>query len=184
MAVVLLHVCLTRAAWATCQSFCGAYLDTTLRMPTSAIGVLFSIGQLAAIISPLVGPRLASRKGNGWVLMMGSLGLGASMLPIALIPHWAAAGLSRLGVLVITGIWVPAVQVYLMELVPPRWRTLAFGASSMSFSVAFGIASFFGGRIIAAAGYNRAFLIAALVPLAGATLMWAERRRNAESRPV
>ena len=174
--IVLLQVCLTRAAWATCQSFCDAYLDSVLRLPTASIGVLSSVGQLAAIVSPLIGPRLAISKGSIWVLMAGSLGLGASMLPIALIPHWGAAGLSRLGVLVLTGIWVPAVQVYLMELVPPRWRTLAFGASSMSFSVAYGASSYFGGRIIAAEGYNRAFLIAALIPLAGALLMWIARR--------
>src|SRR5262245_61049753 len=123
--LVIAHVYFSHGAWATCQAFCNAYMDTTLRLSAASIGLITGMGQVAAILAPLFNPRLAARRSNGWLLMATTLGTGLSLLPLALLPHWSAAGLGNLGVMALGAIWMPAFQVYQMELVSPRWRSLA-----------------------------------------------------------
>ena len=69
-------------------------------------------------------------------------------------------------------IWMPAFQVFQMERVDSRWRSLAYGAVSMAMGLGFGSTSLAGGYIIAAWGYRSLFLIGVGLSLAGATLMW------------
>jgi MFS family permease len=176
VAVVLAHVVLTHVAWSTVQSFGDAYLDRQLRLPTASIGILAAAAQLASVAAPLIGPRLTASRGAGWVLGVASAGLGLGLLPLALVPHWAPAGLSRLLVLTLSGIWMPVVQVYMLQLAPVRWRTVVYGASSMGTAAAYGIASYVGGQVVAAAGYNRAFMLAAILPLIGSVLIWGAQR--------
>jgi MFS family permease len=177
IALVVGYVYIRHAGWATCRAFCNAYMDAELHLPASAIGLVTGVGQFIAIPAPLLSPRLAARRSNGWTLMVTTLGIAVSLLPIAIIPHWAAVGLGRLGILVLTGIWMPAFQVFQMERVDPRWRSLAYGAVSMAMGLGFGSTSLAGGYIIAAWGYRRLFLIGVGLSLAGAMLMWGINQR-------
>jgi predicted MFS family arabinose efflux permease len=111
--------------------------------------------------------------------MMTTLGMAVSLVPLALIPHWAAAGLGRLGIVVLSAIWMPALQVFQMELVDPRWRSLAYGAVSMAMGLGFGSVSLAGGYLIAAQGYRTLFLIGVGLSTAGAALMWRVLKRPA-----
>lgn len=180
VALVVLHVYLSHAGWATCQAFFNAYMDAELHLSASSIGFITGAGQFVAILAPLLAPRLATRRSNRWTLMITTLGMGASLLPLALIPHWTAAGLGRLGVLVLSAIWMPALQVFQMELVHPEWRSLAYGAVSMAMGLSYGSASLAGGYIIAATGYRSLFLVGASLSAAGALMMWGilKRRRS------
>ena len=170
--LVIAHVYFSHGAWATCQAFCNAYMDTTLRLSAASIGLIAGLGQVAAILAPLFNPRLAARRSNGWLLMATTLGTGLSLLPLALLPHWSAAGLGNLGVMALGAIWMPAFQVYQMELVSPRWRSLAYGIVSMAMGFTFASVSLAGGYIIAQWGYPSLFLLGIGMCVAGTALMW------------
>ena len=179
LALMIAYVYLNQAGWATTQAFGNAYMDVDLRLTVSSIGLINSVGQFIAILAPLLTPRLAARHSNGWTLMMTTLGMAVSLVPLALIPHWAAAGLGRLGIVVLSAIWMPALQVFQMELVDPRWRSLAYGAVSMAMGLGFGSVSLAGGYLIAAQGYRTLFLIGVGLSTAGAALMWRVLKRPA-----
>jgi MFS family permease len=178
LALMLLYVYLSHSGWAVSRAFGSAYMDTVLSLSASTIGLITSVGQFASILSPLLNPRLARRYGNGWTLMMAPLGMGVSLLPLALVPHWGAVGLGNVGILALAAMRLPALQVFQMELVDERWRALAYGAVSMAMGFSFGSVSLVGGYVIAAAGYRTLFLLGAGLSVAGAVLMWAILRRQ------
>jgi predicted MFS family arabinose efflux permease len=181
VASMLLYVYLSHSGWAITRAFSSAYMDTVLDLPAAQIGLITSVGQFVAILSPLATPWLARHRGNGWALTMSTVGMGVSMLPVALIPHWAGAGLGNTGVLALAAIRMPALQVFQMELVDARWRALAYGAASMAMGFSFATFSFGGGYIVAAFGYRALFLLGLGMSLAGAAIMWGIRRRHGDA---
>jgi predicted MFS family arabinose efflux permease len=164
-------VCLRHGGWATSRAFYNAYVDTVLHLSASSIGLITGVAQFAAMLAALLTPRLASRRSNGWTLMVTTLGLVVSLLPLALIPHWGAAGLSQLGVLVLSAIWMPAFQVFQMELVEPQWRSLSYGAVSMAMGFSFGLVSLLGGYVIAAGGYRSLFTLGVVLTTASSAVI-------------
>lgn len=170
--LMVAYIYLRNAGWAAGQAFCGAYMDSVLALPTWGIGLLTALGQAASIVTPLLVPRLAARRSNGWTLMMASVGTALSLLPLAMIRHWAAAGLGQFGIVVLSAIWLPALQVFQVELVDSKWRSLAYGAASMAMGLGFGSTSLAGGYIIAAWGYSTLFYIGVGLSIAGAIMMW------------
>jgi len=177
VALMIAYVCLRHGGWATCQAFYNAYMDADLHLRPSSIGLITGVGQFVAILAALLTPRLAARRSNGWTLMVTTLGMAISLLPLALIPHWVAAGLARLCILVLSAIWMPALQVFQMELVDTGWRSLAYGAVSMAMGLSFGLVSLLGGYVIASAGYRSLFMLGVGLSAASAGLMWGVRRR-------
>jgi predicted MFS family arabinose efflux permease len=178
VALIVLHVYLSHGGWAIRQAFAGAYMDTILLLPAAAIGLIAGMGQFAAVLTPLLNPRLSRRWGDGWTLMVTALGMGLSLLPMALIPHWAAVAVGNIGVLSMSAMWMPALHVFQMEQVEPRWRSLAYGAASTAMGLSFGSVSLVGGYVAAAMGYRAVFGIGVGVSVAGAALMWAILRRQ------
>jgi len=179
LAPLLAYVYLHQVAWATCQSFCNAYMDTDLNLPVSSIGLISGVGQFLAILDSLFIPRLAARRGNGWTAMMATLGIGLSLLPLGLVSHWAAAGVGQIGIIILWAVWLPALQVFQMELVDKRWHSLAYGTASMAMGLGFGTTSLAGGYVIAAWGYRTLFLLGAGVAVVGAAVLWGTLRRRA-----
>ena len=177
VATVIAYVYLRHAGWATCQAFFNAYLDTDLRLSAASIGLISGVGQFLAILAPLLNTRLAARHSNGWTLIVTTLGVAASLLPLALVHHWAAAGLGRLVCVVASAIWLPALQSFHMERVDPQWRSLAYGAVAMGMGLGFSSTSLVGGYVIAARGYRTLFTIGIFLTLASATLLWGILRR-------
>lgn len=178
VALLVLHVFLGQIGAAACQSFCSAYMDTDLALSAAAIGLLTGVGQFTTILVPLLGPRLAMRYGNGWTLMAATLGMALSLLPLALIPHWSAAGVGRLGILALSAVWMPALQVFQMELVDSRWRSLTYGIISMAMGFAYATVSFAGGYLVATWGYATLFLLGGGFSMVGAGLMWGMLRSS------
>ena len=163
VALMVVHVFLSRGGWAICQSFASAYMDTVLLLPASAIGLISGLGQFAATLTPLLNPRLARRRGDGWTLMVTALGTG---------------------VLSLSAMWMPALHVFQMEQVEPRWRSLAYGTVSMAMGLSFGLLSLLGGYVVAGAGYRSLFAIGACISVAGAGLMWVILKRQAARSPL
>ena len=177
--VIAVHVYLSHAGWATCQAFCNAYMDTELRLSPATIGLLTGVGQFAAVLAPLVAPRLAARYSNSWILMATTLGTAISLLPLALVSHWSTAGAGRLGIMVLAAIWMPALQVYQMELIDSQRRSLAYGIISTVMGFSFASISLAGGYIAAGWGYQSLFLLGVIISTAGAAVMWGVLKRPA-----
>ena len=179
--VVLLiaHAYVSHAGWAICQAFGSAYMDTELLLPASSIGLIVSAGQCAGILAALLTPRLASRVGNRWVLTITTLGMAISMVPLGLVRHWSAVVLAQLGIVALSAVWMPSLQVYQMELVQPQHRPLVYGVASMAMSLSFTTVNLGGGYLIRVAGYRPLFLVGALLSAAGGLLMMGMRGREA-----
>ncbi len=177
MALLILHVYLGNSSAALCQTFCSAYMDTELGLSTAFIGLLTGIGQFTAIFVPLIAPRMAARRGNGWILMIATAGTAISLLPLVYIHTWYGAGMGRMGTLALSAMWMPALQVYQMEMVSKRWRTLGYGILSMGMSFTFTSVSLAGGYIATEWGYQSLFLLGIGMTLLGSLLMGVMTRR-------
>ena len=177
--LLILFVCFSQAAGATCHSFCTAYLDTEFHLSTSRIGLISSVGQFVSIFAPMLLPMLARRRGNGWTLMATTIGGAVSMVPLILIPQWFAAAVGQFGSMVLSAVRMPALQVYQMEMIERRWRSLAYGAVSTAMGLSFALVSFSGGQIIARWGYTNLFVMGVCLSLVGATIMWGLLKRPA-----
>jgi predicted MFS family arabinose efflux permease len=103
---------------------------------------------------------------------------------MALFPRWPAVALGSVGVLSMSAMWMPALHVFQMEQVEPRWRSLAYGAVSMAMGFSFASMSLLGGYVIARSGYRAFFAVGGGISVAGAALMWAIlNRQKAGSKP-
>ena len=80
-----------------------------------------SRGAVSGRAVALTMPAVAARLGTGRAAAAAAFGIALSLLPIALIPHFAAAGLGYVGVLVCGAILAPALNVYLTEITSSEW---------------------------------------------------------------
>ena len=162
------------AAWI----FFNVYADTVLRVPTVQIGFVVASAQLLGVPVALMMPAAGSRLGTGRAAALSAFGIALSLLPMALIPHFAAAGLGFVGVLTFGAILAPALNVYLTEVAPGEWLSSATGVSLGGTAAAFGLVSLGGGFLITALGYTGFFLISALVTAVGVLVFRATLLRG------
>lgn len=162
-------------------TFFNVYLDDGLHVATPVIGVVAASARLLAVPVALLGPVLARRVGYGEAAVLGSLGSVLSMAPLILIPTPAAAGIGFVGLLAFTSIRYPTFYVFMMERTPPRLRAAMTGAGEMAAGLSFALVSLAGGYIIVRYGYDSAFLLGAVLTLAGTVLfglyVWWLRKR-------
>ena len=177
VSLLILFVCFSQAAGATCHSFCNAYMDKELQLSTRMIGLIASMGQLASMFAPMLLPVLARRRGNGWTLMTATVGGALSMIPLIFIPQWFAAAFGQLVTMALSALRMPALQVYQMEIVEKRWRSLAYGAVSAAMGLSFGLVSLGGGQMIEKWGYNSLFVFGVTFSFIGAFIMWGMLKR-------
>jgi MFS family permease len=154
------------------RTFFNVYMDDGLGVPTAQIGALFAAIQLFSVPAALLTPSLTARWGAFRVTVVGSFGMAASTLPLALVPHWAAATAGRAGIYALSSIADVAISAYQMALVEPRWRTHMAGATSMAVGVCWTALAVGGGYLIAGLGYRELFLLAGGLTLAGVLLFW------------
>lgn len=167
------------AAWV----FFNAYVDTVLRVTTSQIGFTVAAAQFLGVPVALTMPAVAARLGTGRAAAAAAFGIALSLLPVALIPHFAAAGLGYVGVLVCGAILAPALNVYLTEITSSEWFSSAAGASLLGTTVSFALAALGGGYVITILGYREFFLIAAVLTAAGVLVFrMTLLRENASSK--
>ena len=168
IAALAVAVFLLAAGVGAPRSFYNVYLDDGLKVPTATIGTLSAVGQLVAAGAALSVPALSARWGHARVYTVASLGVAVGLLPLALIPHWAAAGLGYLIVMSLSAITLPVINVYQMELVEARWRTAMSGITSMANGLSWATITFAGGYVIAEMGYRTLFLTGVGLTVAGA----------------
>jgi len=173
IALMALVVLLQVAGEGAARTFFNVYLDAGLHVPTAQIGALSAAGQLLAVPAALATPLLMTRWGKERTFVLGSLGMALSLLPLALIPHWGAAGLGLMGMMALGSIARPANTVYHQEIVSPGWRAAMSGATTMAAGLSWSAMAFGGGYLITALGYRSLFLTGAGLTVAGALLFWA-----------
>jgi MFS family permease len=171
--LVALIVVFRLAGRMSVTTFFNVYMDAGLVMSTAAIGALSAVGQLLSVPAALAAPLSVARWGNRATIVWGSLGIALCMLPLALIPHWGAAGFGFMGVTALFSLTTAPLRVYTQEITPPRWRTAMSGAVMMGAGFSISMIALAGGYLIAALGYTGLFLTGAGLTVAGALLFWA-----------
>lgn len=156
----------------TVNTFFNVYLDQGLLVPTAQIGMIIAAARLLGVPAALATSALTTRFGNRAVVIGASLGTALSILPIALLPHWGAAGASFVGVVGLSWIRYASSLVYFLELVPPRRRATVAGLMEMAAGICFTIIAFGGGYVIALFGYPTLFLLGAGVTALSALIFW------------
>jgi MFS family permease len=161
------------------RTFFSVYLDNGLRTSTALIGGLSAFGQLLAIPAALAMPLVAARWGHRRTFLLGTLGMALSLLPLALVPHWAGAGLGYMAMIALASLTRPAVTIYLLQIVPPTWRETMSGGVTMALGLSWAVGSLAGGYIITGLGYTTLFLLATAVTLASVAVFVLGARRMA-----
>jgi MFS family permease len=183
VAVVLAVMGLVRlfqvAGIASTSAFFNVYLDAELDVPTAQIGLIVAIGRLLGAPAALATPLLTARFGDRSTVFWSSLATALAMLPLALLPHWSAAGLTFVGVVGLSSIRYASSMVYFMALVPPGRRGAVAGVTEMAAGISFTAMTFGGGYLIALVGYRGLFLLgAALTGLGALVFALAFRARR------
>jgi MFS family permease len=178
MVIMALIRTLQVAGIGTVNTFFNVYLDSELHLPTAQIGAIIAAARLLGVPAALATSALTARFGNRAVVIGASLGTALSIVPIALVPNWGAAGLSFIGVVGLSWIRYASSLVYFMELVPPRRRATVSGIMEMAAGVCFTVIAFGGGYIIALFGYRQLFLLGAALTALSALLFWLSFRNR------
>ncbi|MGD9144328.1 MAG: MFS transporter [Anaerolineae bacterium] len=157
----------------TMATFLNVYLDEGLGTPTALIGALTATAQLLSVPAALAAPLLVARWGESRAIFRGTMGMALFALPLALIPHWAAAGFGFISSAAFFSMTVGPMRLYSQELVAPRWRATMAASFMMGAGLAFSAVSLAGGYVIVAFGYEALFLGAMALMAACGLLFWA-----------
>jgi MFS family permease len=174
--IIALIMALRFGARGSSMTFFNVYLDDRLGLSTALIGTLTAAGQLLAVPGALSAPLLVARLGITRTIAGGAIGMALCLVPLALIPNWAVAGLSFMGSSALFSITTGPIRVYSQELVAPRWRAIMASAFMMGPGLAYAVLSLAGGYIITGLGYPALFLLGAGLAVAGAILFWIHFR--------
>jgi MFS family permease len=172
LALIAIVRLLQVAGLAATGTFFNVYLDSALLLPTAQIGAIIAAARLLGVPAALTTSWLTKRFGTRTVVIWATFGSALSILPIAFIPHWTAAGLSFIGVTGLSWIRYAASTVYFLELVPPSRRAMVSGVTEMAAGICFTAMTFGGGFVIALYGYNVLFLAGAIVTGLSALIFW------------
>lgn len=176
LALIALARMLQVAGVAATTTFFNVYLDATLLVPTAQIGMIIAAGRLLGVPAALATTSLTRRFGKPGVVIGTTLGTAIGLLPLALVPHWAAAGLSFIVVIGLSWVRYAASIVYFLELVPPGRRALVSGVTEMAAGICFTLLAFGGGYIVAHFDYRTLFLISAAMTALSALAFWLSFR--------
>ena len=171
--VIALIMALRFGGRGTMVTFFNVYLDDGLGISTALIGALSAASQLLSVLSALVAPLLMMRWGAPRTIFWGTMGMALGALPLALLPHWASAGLGFVGSTAFFSMTVGPLRVFSQEIVAPRWRATMASAFMMGAGLAFSAVSLLGGYVIVALGYRSLFLVAIGLVATGALLFWS-----------
>jgi predicted MFS family arabinose efflux permease len=149
---------LQMAAENSIRTFFNVYMDDGLGASTALIGGLSAGGQLLAAFTALAGPSLGQRFGRVAVIAWGAGLMALCMVPLALAPHWAAAGTACMGLIAISSVRRAVYIIFQQELVPARWRVTMSSALTMAYGISTAGIALGGGWLIEALGYQTLFL--------------------------
>jgi MFS family permease len=162
-------------------TFFNVYMDDGLGVSTAVIGLVVAGARLLSIGAALMVPWATRRWGNAGAAVLGSTGVGLSLIPLGMIPLAPVASASFIAMNAFTSLRYSAYFVYMMQVTPPRMRTVVAGAGEFSGGLSFALVSFVGGSLIIQYGYTPLFVGSGLVTLAGGLLLWVYARMRTAS---
>ncbi len=171
-AAIAVVVLLWTASIGAGRTFFNLYLNSALGVSTPQIGLLVAAGQLMSVPAALLLPVLIRRVGRGNAAGLGFLGSALTMLPLALIPNWGAAGAAFMILSVFAAIIEPAFSMFSLTLVSDSWRPAMSGVATTFSAASFGLIALAGGYVIAGFGYEILFLAAGGISAIGVVLFW------------
>ncbi len=154
------------------RSFFNVYLELDLGASTSRIGLLLAFGQLAAGPAALCAPALSARVGRVPMIVVTTAMTAFSLVIMAAVPHWAAAGIGYTLVVGLRSLTQSVSSVVNLEIVPASWRGMTSGVVSMSMGLGFTSMSLGGGYLIPVLGFPGLYLLAALITAVSALVFW------------
>jgi predicted MFS family arabinose efflux permease len=172
IALIALVVLLRYAGRASVKTFFNVYLDDGLHLGPARIGALLAVGQALSIPAVLATPSLMARWGKERTLVLGLLGMALAQLPLALLPHWGAAGGSFMAFTALFSMTTATIRVYSQEIVTSEHRSTMSSASMMAEGVIGFAMAMGGGYAIVLLGYPAMFSMGALLTALGALVFW------------
>jgi predicted MFS family arabinose efflux permease len=167
----------------TMRVFFNVYLDSVLATPTALIGLLLAAGNLLALLA-LLAPWVMARHSKERIITGALIGMALAFLPVLLITHWLAVGLSLIIMIGLVAIMVPVFQIFSMEVVQPQWHTAISSAISMAVGVSIATVALGGGYVIVGYGYPTLFALGALLALVAALIHGAYFRKSRGQLPL
>lgn len=177
IAVMSLVGLLYIASTAGATSFFNVYMDRVLHASTARIGNLVAIGQLLASPLALSLAVVAGRWGYHRAFAVTTLGMSLSLLPLALVPRWTAAGAGIIGVTALGALAFPSITVYTQHLVARTWRPVISGAYMMCVALGWTVIAGAGGFVISYYGYPSLFLLCSALTATGSAIFLIYTRR-------
>jgi predicted MFS family arabinose efflux permease len=161
IAFIGLIVLLQAAGKGVVRAFFNVYLDAGLDVSPAQIGAIIGAAQLRPVLAALVTPALMARWGAARTCLWATLGLVICLVPLALIPHWIAAGLGFMGVMAMGALIGPARTIFSQEAVAPSQRATMSAATVIGLALGWSTTAMAGGYVIVALGYKSLFLLGA-----------------------
>jgi len=171
--ILTIAVMLRGAGRSTVDVFFNVYLDTQLGASASVIGVLSAAALLLSAPAALAATRLVRRWGTIRTVAVASLAMALSIMPLALVPHLAAAGVGFVGVTILFAVLAGPMRMYSQEIVAPAWRGAMSGSLMTGVGLINAAMSLGGGYAVATVGFRGVFLLGAALTAVGALLFWA-----------
>ncbi len=180
--VALVSLLIVVGDW-TIQLYLNVYLDTVLEASTALIGSLSAAARIFGLMA-LIAPLAMARFGVKRTLFGALIALPIGSLPLILIPHWAAVGITFIAVIACSSLVNPTYGVFSQSSVITEWRTTIASAISMTTGIAIAITAFGGSAVILAFGYQTLFLIGATSTLLAAVIFGLYFNRQAQPLDV
>jgi predicted MFS family arabinose efflux permease len=179
---VALIVFLQTSGEGTIRAFFNVYLDTSLNVQISRIGVVMGLGQFLPILSSLAAPYVIGRWGAGRTIILTGVVGALFMLVLAFFTNWLAAAIGYIGVLLTISVAAIARNLFSQEIVAPQWRTVMSAAFTIGLALGWASAAGLGGYLIAAFGYRTLFSLGALMAAASGLLLWGYLRMGTRTK--
>jgi MFS family permease len=157
------------------RPFFNLYLDLSLSVPVSQIGSTLGLSSLLLILVSLVTPVAIQRWGTGGTLRLTTFGLAGFALLLAALPQWPAAALVYFGISGMLTVMATVRAMYGQELVHARWRTTIAAVATVGLALGSALAAWGGGVLIEAGGFQRMFILGAVLALISGGLLWVRK---------
>jgi MFS family permease len=157
------------------RPFYNLYLDTALKVPVAQIGATLGFSSLLLVLISLATPAVLSRWGITGSMKLAMLGFTMFAVLLAAVPQWPLAALIFLGIGSMLTILATARGIYGQEIVKPYWRTTSSAIATIGMALGWSAATWAGGQMIISIGFQNMFLTGAVIGLAGAALVLAQK---------
>ncbi len=160
--------------------FLTLYLTSQRKIPVSQAALMVSLFGAGSFIAQLTGGELADRLGRRPVMLISFLVTPAAMITLGLARNLPLIAISTFLVGFFTDLYRPAVGAAIADLVPPEFRTRAYGYNYWAINLGAAIAPVVAG-ILANYAYLTLFIGDALTTLVFGLIVYFGIR---ETRPV